>query len=117
MAVAAILACEFFLRLPFNTLLIRLVRFSKRAVSVLRSRKISDHWKEKALPCYAVKIGMASLALGALLCAALSPFVVVTLLFSPRFSELIHFFADLSASLGITVLAVGYLVLRRKLLP
>ncbi len=65
-AVATIVACEVALRSPLIRMLSTLTGSARKAGSVVRSDRISDHWKEKVLLTYALRIMGASL--GLLLC-------------------------------------------------
>lgn len=80
---AMLLACmavvELFLRLPFLGQIETVNRGAMRALSVVRSPRISDHWKEKVLPSYAGEILRASLALGGLIIALGVSFVLIYL--------------------------------------
>ncbi len=76
LAPAIFLSCaavvELFFRLPFLAQVEAVNSGAMRALGVVRSPRISDHWKEKVLPRYAGRILRASLGLGGLLlvCAA-----------------------------------------------
>lgn len=63
------LTVELFLRLPLRARLHTLSRTSRRAIRVLLSPAISEHWKEKALLCYArnlaISTGLLALTIGA----------------------------------------------------
>lgn len=58
-----ILAVEVFLRTNFKVNINTILRLSKRSSATIRSAKISDHWKEKALIQYALRIFVHSLQL------------------------------------------------------
>ena len=49
----AITAVEHFLRVPILREEKKLLAIGQKFIRVLRSRRISDHWKERALICYA----------------------------------------------------------------
>lgn len=49
----------------------------QRASHVIRSPKISDHWKEKVLPAFSLVILSSSLRLGAILAALTGAFLAV----------------------------------------
>lgn len=55
-AAATILACEVALRLPLRRIMAGFNANAARAVAVVGSGAISDHWKEKVLPVYAWRI-------------------------------------------------------------
>lgn len=79
--VAAILASEAFLRLPVMARIQRVAGYSQKAMRVLQSKRISDHWKEKVLPAYALRIGSGSIMFFVLLCVALLPVLVAGLIY------------------------------------
>lgn len=60
-------AVELVLRLPIVSLTRRLRTLLQKAFRVVYSRAISDHWKEKVLPSYAMGLASISLKLGAIL--------------------------------------------------
>lgn len=79
--VSAILASELLLRLPVLAEIRRVADFARRAGHVLRSSRISDHWKERVLPRYAWRIGRGSVLFLAMLMIALAPVVIAGLLY------------------------------------
>jgi hypothetical protein len=58
--VAAVLASEAFLRLPLLPVIRRVAETARKSGRVLASKRISDHWKERALPRYSWIIGSGS---------------------------------------------------------
>lgn len=76
LAFATILAVEVALRVPLDKTVPRAIKCGKRAVQIIGARHVSDHWKEKALPAYAMRIFGASLLLFVMLVAILMPFVI-----------------------------------------
>jgi hypothetical protein len=77
LAIAAVAASELMLRLPLLPTARALVSVSRRSGKVLASKRISDHWKEKVLPAYSVRMAKASVGFFVLLCAALVPVVLL----------------------------------------
>lgn len=69
--VLALLFCaalvEAVARLPAKELLRKYIAISNRAIATVRSRRISEHWKEKVLPAYAQQMFASSMRIGALL--------------------------------------------------
>lgn len=65
--VVSVVAVELFLRLPLASSVASLMRYLQRASSVMRSRHISDHWKEKAMLAYSLRVARATLALAAII--------------------------------------------------
>ena len=65
-AVSTVIAIELFLRLPFWTSIQLILRTSRKASSIVSSRHISEHWKEKVLLHYSWIIAGQSLRLAAM---------------------------------------------------
>lgn len=61
-------------RLPFESSLKSLIATVGKSLSVVTSSRISDHWKERAVPAYSLKIFRASLALLAMMAGLLAAF-------------------------------------------
>lgn len=113
-AVAAVIASEAFVRLPVLDRIRRVSALSARAGRVLRSGRISDHWKERILPAYAVRIAGSAILFFGLLCAALLPVLLIGLLYPPGLAA---WGAALMRPLAIVVLmalSFAYLWLRVK---
>ena len=83
--VAALLASEAFLRLPIMAKIVGVSANAQKAMKVVRSSRISDHWKERILPAYALRIGLGSVTFFLLLCAALIPIVIAGLIYPGGF--------------------------------
>lgn len=79
--VAAVMASEAFLRLPLLPVIRRVAETARKSGRVLASKRISDHWKERALPRYSWIIGRGSVQFFALLMLALAPVAVIGLVF------------------------------------
>jgi hypothetical protein len=79
-SVSTMLAVEVFLHIGLTGNIRAMIHFSRRAAATLTSARISDHWKEKVLLHYAVKIFVNSLQLiFRLLCTA-APLVLACVL-------------------------------------
>ncbi|MEA3299539.1 MAG: hypothetical protein U9R22_04895 [Pseudomonadota bacterium] len=79
--VGAVAFVELLLRLPLGSTLGALSSLAARAVRVVRSRRISDHWKERVLLTYAGGIARRSLLLALLVALALAPMASLAVLF------------------------------------
>jgi hypothetical protein len=79
--VAAVLASEAFLRLPLIDRIKTVSATAQKAMRVLKSSRISDHWKERILPAYALRIGLGSVTFFGLLLAGLLPVLLAGLIF------------------------------------
>ncbi len=78
---AALLASECFLRLPILRQLADVTATARKAMTLLKSSRISDHWKERVLPAYSLRIGKGSVAFFLLLCLALLPVLLAGLIY------------------------------------
>jgi len=115
-AVSVIFAVEIFLRTSFRKNISEMLSFMRRSGKTITSSRISDHWKEKVLVHYALKIFTNSLQL--LFCLFLTVSPIFVLHFSGNM-----FGADvltlLMTPLGILIsilFASFYVVLRNKVL-
>ena len=70
LVVSAILASEIFMRLPLMDQVTLIVGTARRSAATVRSRRISDHWKETVLPAYSVRLAGRSFYFFLLLCLA-----------------------------------------------
>lgn len=114
------LCCAAFVELFSRIALLRHVGALKevlfRSARVLRSPRISDHWKERVLLRYAGQLFYRSAMIFLLLSIALSPFLVATLGagamgLEPSFVDLLASFEGVVASTGF---AVVYAVVRLR---
>lgn len=113
--VATVVCAEIFVRLPVFALARRSADYAAQSSRVMRSNKISDHWKERALPMYSQRMMLATLQLAGCLVIVLSPFflgwllaIVLDLAFTPLLTSLI--------GIGVSMaVAFAYVFLRRQL--
>ena len=89
---ACILSVEIFLRLNFLLYLESIINVTKRVVYIVRQNNISDHWKKKVVPTYALRIMKRSLQILLILLLVMSLFFVVSYFFSD-FPIFIFFFS------------------------
>ena len=56
--IALIICCiasvELFIRSDFKSSILSIMAFSEKAIKIIKSENISDHWKEKIIPIYAI---------------------------------------------------------------
>ena len=112
--VAAILASEAFVRLPVLQKIGTVAATSRKAMKLVRSARVSDHWKERILPVYALKIGMGSVSFFLLLCAALLPVLLAGLLYPPGLSAWSHALLSPLVIVILCAVSLGYIWLRQK---
>ena len=61
LVIVCIISFELFIRLNFINLFAEIIKWSKKSINLLKSSRISDHWKEVVIPVYALKIMKISL--------------------------------------------------------
>ena len=104
-----ILSVEIFIRLNFLSHLDSILKVTKRVTYIIPNNNISDHWKEKVIPAYALRIMKYSLQILLILLLIMSLFFIVDFFFN-------DFLAFTFSWIGIIesiVFAFGYVYLRR----
>lgn len=112
--IAAILASEAFLRLPVLTPVRRVLATTAKVTQVLKSARISDHWKERALPAYAWLIGRNSVLFLALLCLALLPVALLGVVYPSGPGAWAEQLLRPAVILVLCVVSLGYIWLRSR---
>ena len=114
----AFLAIEYFLRLPLIVRARTLVEIAKKSISVMSSKRISNHWKEVVALRYARDLATHTLAFALLLSACVPlvvlPALLLDWLFAPDPST-IESFSSLSGLVIVTILSLLYVALRKGL--
>ena len=105
-----ILSVEVFLRLNFLSLLDSMLKVTKKVTYVISQDKISDHWKEKVVPAYALRIMKYSLQILLILLLILSLFFVADYFFNDFLALTLSFFGIIES----IVFAFGYVFLRKS---
>jgi len=114
--VSVILAVEVFLRVSFRRNVSEMLDFMRRSGKTITSAGISDHWKEKVLAHYALKIFINSLQLLFCLFLIVSPVFALHLLGNLFGADLLSL---LMTPLGIILsilFASLYVLFRNKVL-
>lgn len=110
---------ELFLYLPMVSKLRCLNATVKKSIGVISSRRISDHWKEKAVQHYAFQIMQLSLLLLFYLLLLLILFVTVfvglSLLTGSSFSAAVEKMIFVKVQLAALIAAVSYGVVRKRM--
>ena len=109
LSLVCILSVEVFIRLNFLTHLNSILKVTKRVTYVIPKRNISDHWKEKVIPAYALRIMKYSLCIMLILLLIISLFFITELFYK-------DFLALTLSWIGIIesmVFALGHILLRR----
>ena len=107
-----ILSVEVFIRLNFISRIDLILKVTKRVTYVIPNNNISDHWKEKVIPAYALKIMKYSLQILLILLLIISLFFIADYFFN-------DFLAFTFSWIGIIesmVFAFGYIYLRKSLI-
>ena len=99
---------ELFIRLPILSKCNELKATIARGFVVIRSRRISDHWKEKALVRYALRMLGLTMQLGAYICTACFPLVSLYLISVAIDIPLIEFMQSLVGILFVTIVSIVY---------
>lgn len=77
LGLATLASCALVQRLPILARFRRASLQAHRAMRLIANPAVSDHWKERALPRYALRLGLDSLTGFGLLVVALAPFLVL----------------------------------------
>jgi hypothetical protein len=77
LVLSAVLASEIFLRLRLMDQVSIIAETARRSAAIVRSRRISDHWKETILPAYSARMAGRSFYFFLLICLAVVPVVLV----------------------------------------
>ena len=109
LSAVCILSVEVFIRLNFLSHLDSILKVTKRVTYVIPNSNISDHWKEKVIPAYALKIMKYSLQILLILLLIISLFFITDLLYN----NLLTFTLSLTGIIESMVFAFGYIYLRR----
>ena len=105
-----ILSVEIFIRLNFLSLLDSILKVTKKVTYVIPQNNISDHWKEKVVPAYALRMMKYSLQILLILLLILSLFLIADFFIN-------NFLALTLSLIGIVeslVFAFGYVFLRKS---
>ncbi len=114
---AAPMFVELLLRLPVARTGGALAEVAAKTLRVLRSRRISDHWKERVLPRYALGLAGSSLALFFLLLVAAAPLASLAILFQALGVPAWDLLLSLPGLVACTVSGSLYGLARRRWLP
>jgi len=106
-----ILSVEIFIKSNFLSILDLFSKLIKKVFHVILSKNISDHWKEKILSAYALRIMGYSLQILITLLSILSLFITLDY-FNNDLGYLIFSLIGLLESLGFSL---GYLFLRKSI--
>ena len=105
-----ILSVEIFIRLNFLSLLDSMLKVTKKVTYVIPQNNISDHWKEKVVPAYALRIMKHSLQILLILLLILSLFLIADFFINNFLALTLSLFGIIES----IVFAFGYVYLRKS---
>lgn len=107
-----ILAVETFLRTPFKRILDDLVRAAHNAHKTIKSKFISDHWKEVTLPRYAFIIFRSSITLFGCLLLTILPVILIDFTGAQFGRQTLSTMASVWGVIYSTAIATAYAFMR-----
>ncbi len=114
LSIAAIAASELLLRLPLMQQFHGLGRASRKSMSTIASKRISDHWKERVLPTYSVQMARCSILFFVLLCVAIAPVALIGLAASGGFAMWLELLMTPAAIALLCGVSLAYIFIRLK---
>ncbi len=110
LSLVCIVSVEIFVRLDFLSILDSFLKVARKVTYIIPKNNISDHWKEKVIPVYSLKIMNYSLQILIILMLILSLFMIANFFIS-------DFFAYTLSLIGVIesiVFAYGYVFIRKS---
>ncbi len=112
LSLVCILSVEIFVRFKFSTHLSSILKVAKRVTYIIPKRNISDHWKEKVIPKYALSIIKYSLQMLLILLSIMSLFLIIDFFFN----EFLVFTLSVIGMIESMVFGFGYFYIRKALI-
>ena len=109
LSLVCILSVEVFIRLNFLTHLDSIIKVTKRVTFIIPKSNISDHWKEKVIPAYALRIMKSSLQILLILSLIMTLFFIADYFFN----DFLVFTFSLIGIIESMIFAFGYIYLRK----
>ena len=109
LSLVCILSVELFIRLNFSSILDSILKVTRKATYVIPQKNISDHWKEKVIPAYALRMMKYSLRILLILLLIISLFFIADYFFN----DFLAFTFSLIGIIESMVFAFGYVYLRK----
>ena len=106
-----ILSVEVFIRFNFLIVLDSLLKVIRKVVYIIFQDNISDHWKEKVIPTYALRIMKYSLQILLILLVIIIVFATA----SYFFNDLIRLTLSIIGIMESMIFAFGYAYIRKSL--
>lgn len=107
-----VLSVEVFIRFHFLSLLDSVLKVTEKVIHIIPQDNISDHWKEKVIPAYALRIMKHSLKILLILLLIISFFVIADYFLNNFLTLTLSFFGIIES----VVFAFGYVYLRKSLI-
>ncbi|GEM_PF-6478108 len=112
-AIGTVISSELLLRTPLLSVVKSDIKLIKKIVFVLLSSNISDHWKERVVKAYAIKLLKFSLLIPLLLCLVFMPFGFALWVSSHSLENFISLSLDLWLIFFVVIVSMLYLKLRK----
>jgi len=107
-----ILSVEVFIKSNFLSVLDSILKVTKKVIYIIPNDNISDHWKEKVVPEYALRIMKFSLQILLILLLMLSFFVIADYFLNDFLAITLSFFGIIESM----IFAFGYVYLRKLII-
>ena len=112
--ILAVVLVEFVVRLPLKSIISDIKTVSQKAVKLIRSQFISDHWKEKALLVYSGALLKSTLKLASILIAIVVLAIAVITIFNLLGLNIISFISSMTGIGFSIIVAIAYVSLRNN---
>ncbi len=106
---------ELLLRLPLQKTIIYFKYYLKKSFRTIKSKHISDHWKEIAIPLYSIKLLQYSLYIILLTTISLTPIGLSLWVTTNSINEILVTSLDPITLAIITLTSLLYIFLRKKI--
>jgi hypothetical protein len=107
-----VLSVEVFIRFNFLLILDSILKVTKKVIYVIPQNNISDHWKEKVVPAYALRMMKYSFQILLILLLIMTLFFIADYFFN----DFLAFTFSLIGIIESMVFAFGYVYLRKSLI-
>ncbi len=113
--ILSLCAVELFIRVPLLTTARKLIATITKSTRIIRSPKISDCWKEKAVLQYSKLTFINTIWLLVYFAFIALCLIIITLLGDYLSSGFTEYMLSVNGILVTTLIAIGYVFLRRKI--
>ena len=112
-ATGTVISSELLLRTPFFRVIKSDIKLIKKIVFVLSSSNISDHWKERVVQVYALKLLKFSLLIPLLLFLIITPLCFALWIASHSLENFLLLILDLWLIFFLAIVSILYLKIRK----